>query len=294
MPLDLSVIILPDADPWTVFLDEALAAEAAGVRTVWTYDHLSWKDLRDGPWHATVPLLTAAAMRTSTVRLGTQVASPNFRHPVPFAKEIVTLDHVSGGRLDLGVGAGGVGADATALGGAVLPLGRRAHRFEEWVALLDAVLTQPVTTVEGTWFSAHDARQIPGCAQSPRVPMTVAAAGPRALRVAARYGQAWVTYGSFAGTDGAEAWFAELAVQAARLDALLDEAGRERTELRRIAQVPLDVIWPVESPARYRDFLARLAALGFDEVTLHWPRKDGRGLPRTALDAVLEAHALGT
>lgn len=293
MPVDLSVIILPDADPWTVFLDQVLAAETAGVRTVWTYDHLSWGDLRDGPWHATVPLLTAVALRTTSVRLGTQVASPNFRHPVPFAKEVVTLDHISGGRVELGVGAGGVGADATVLGHEVLPLRRRADRFEEWVRLLDAVLTQPVTTYEGTWFSARDARQIPGSVQRPRVPLTVAAAGPRALRVAARYARAWVTYGSFTGTDGAEAWFAELTAQAARLDAALDDLGRGRSDVRRIAQVPLDVTWPMSSPGRYDEFLARLAALRFDEVTLHWPRADGRGFPPTALDTVLEAHGLG-
>ena len=92
------------------------AAEDAGFSTVWTYDHLSWRSLRDGPWFGAVPLLAAAARITERIRLGTLVASPNFRHPVPFAKEILTLDEVSGGRLDLGIGAGGTGADATVLG----------------------------------------------------------------------------------------------------------------------------------------------------------------------------------
>ncbi len=71
----------------------------------WTYDHLTWRNLRDGPWFGAVPTLAAAALVTSRIRLGTLVASANFRHPVPFAKELMTLDDLSHGRFTLGVGA---------------------------------------------------------------------------------------------------------------------------------------------------------------------------------------------
>ena len=91
-------------------------AEALGFDHAWTYDHLAWRSLRDSPWFGAVPTLTAAAMATERIRLGTLVASPNFRHPVPFATELVTLDDISGGRLTLGIGAGGDGWDATMLG----------------------------------------------------------------------------------------------------------------------------------------------------------------------------------
>ena len=95
----ISAIVLPDRHPPSEFLADVERAEQAGVRTVWTYDHLVWPLLRDGPWYGAIPLLAAAAVRTSSVRLGLQVATPNFRHPVPFAKELMTLDQLSGGRI---------------------------------------------------------------------------------------------------------------------------------------------------------------------------------------------------
>ena len=93
-----------------------------------------------GDWHAAIPWLTGLAMATDRIRLGTMVASPNFRHPVTLAKEAMTLDHVSGGRLTSGLGAGGPGFDATVLGGAQPSPSARVARFAEFVDVLDELL----------------------------------------------------------------------------------------------------------------------------------------------------------
>jgi alkanesulfonate monooxygenase SsuD/methylene tetrahydromethanopterin reductase-like flavin-dependent oxidoreductase (luciferase family) len=276
VPLDLSVIVLPDVAP-AEFVAQVRDAEAAGVRTAWTYDHLSWRDLRDGPWFGAVPLLAAAGARTSTIRLGTQVASPNFRHPVPFAKEVMTLDHVCGGRFELGVGAGTSAADASVLGEPTLSPRRRSERFVEWTALLARLLEEPVTDHRGEHYTAVDARNLPGCVQRPRVPITVAAAGPRALRLAARLGQGWVTYADYAGLGAA-------------MDAVLAEHAPGEA-LRRIAQVGLDDAAPFADADAWAEFTAGLTAAGYHEVSVHWPRTDGRGVPAAALDLVLSAHA---
>ena len=82
-------------------------------------------------------------MATDRIRLGTMVASPNFRHPVTLAKEAMTLDHVSGGRLTLGIGAGGPGSDATVLGGEQPSPAERVARFAEFVEVLDQLLREP-------------------------------------------------------------------------------------------------------------------------------------------------------
>ncbi|MHA3701067.1 LLM class flavin-dependent oxidoreductase [Jatrophihabitans sp. YIM 134969] len=272
-------IVLPDRHPPAEFLADVRAVEQAGARTVWTYDHLLWPQLGDGPWYGCVPLLAAAATVTERVRLGTQVATPNYRHPVPFAKELVTLDQLSDGRLEVGLGAGVEGPDAAVLGDPPRTRRERTDRFAEWIALLDRLLREPVVTVRGERFSAVDAHQLPGCVQDPRVPFTVAATGPRALALAARFGQAWVTYGPYGAQVDAETWFAALAEQAAKLDEAAQVAGRDPRELRRVAQFALDVQWPFESADRYTDTAERLRELGFDEVTVHWSRPDGRGLP---------------
>ena len=291
-PVALSAIVLPDRHPPEVFLADVARAERAGVRTVWTYDHLMWPALGDGPWYGCVPLLAAAAVRTGRVRLGTQVATPNYRHPVPFAKELMTLDQLSGGRLEVGLGAGVEGPDAAVLGDPPRSRRERTDRFAEWLALLDRLLREPVTTVHGKRFSAVQAHQTPGCVQAPRVPFPVAGTGPRALDLAARYGQAWVTYGPYGAQVEPEDWFAALAAQSRELDDALARQGRERGEVRRIAQFALDVRWPFASAERYADTLGRLAGLGFSEVTVHWGRPDGRGLPADALPVVAAAHGL--
>src|SRR4051794_158905 len=107
----VGVIILPQ-QRWAESRRLWTKAEELGFDHAWTYDHLAWRSLADEPWFATVPPLTAAAVVTSRIALGTWVTSPNFRHPVPFAKEVMHLDDISGGRLLLGVGAGGQGFDA--------------------------------------------------------------------------------------------------------------------------------------------------------------------------------------
>ena len=289
--LDLSVLVLADRNPPARFVDAVREAESAGVRTVWTYDHLSWGGLREHPWFASVPLLAAAAVSTTSVRLGTQVATPNFRHPVGFAKEIMTLDQLSSGRLELGVGTGVADGDALAQGDPPRTRRERAERFAEWLDLLDRLLTHDKTTWRGSTFSAVEARQMPGCVQQPRVPFTVAASGPRAMREAARHGHAWVTVGTRPYDVAPQRWYQTFAEQSRAMDDALLAQGRPVTALRRIAQVPLDVVWPFESAERYQDFLGRLGAIRFDEVTVHWTRSDdSRGLPAAARDFVVAAH----
>src|SRR5258705_2928455 len=184
----LGVVILPElrrAELTAVWH----RAEALGFDHAWTYDHLAWRSLRDSTWFAAVPTLAAAALATERIRLGTLVASPNFRHPVAFARELIALDDLSGGRMTLGVGAGGLGWDATMLGQAPWSPRERSKRFAEFVELSDRLLRQPETSYTGRYYSADQARSHPGCVQQPRLPFAIAASGPRGMRLAAQYGE---------------------------------------------------------------------------------------------------------
>jgi alkanesulfonate monooxygenase SsuD/methylene tetrahydromethanopterin reductase-like flavin-dependent oxidoreductase (luciferase family) len=256
-------------------------ADEAGFTTIWTYDHLSWRTLRDGPWYAAMPLLTAAAGVTKRARLGPLVASPNFRHPVLFAKEVMTLDEVSGGRVDLGLGAGagGTSADATVLGEPDLSPSDRMQRFEDFVGLLDQLLTQPATTASTTWYTAQDARMIPGCVQQPRVPFTIGATGPRGLRLAARHASTWVTYGPASGADDEASWWQALQDQSSRLTDACEAAGRPAEDIARMALLSLEVGWPQSSPQAWDDATGRLAQAGFTDVVVHWPRPHDPSMP---------------
>jgi alkanesulfonate monooxygenase SsuD/methylene tetrahydromethanopterin reductase-like flavin-dependent oxidoreductase (luciferase family) len=270
----LGVVVLPEL-PWSQARAQWQQLDAWGYHSAWTYDHLAWRSLADGPWFATVPTLAAAALATTTIRLGTFVASPNFRHPVPFAKELMSLDDLSGGRFQLGVGAGGGGFDADVLGDPELTPRQRVERFAEFVELLDRLLSSPLTSYDGEWFTARDARMHPGCVQQPRLPFVVAANGPRAMRVVARHGQAWVTTGVTPPEEGEQRWWAALPSAVGRLDDALTAEGRDPAAVQRYLSVDASGAFGPSSVEHLREVLGQAEALRFDEVVVHWPRPDG-------------------
>ncbi|ESU49952.1 luciferase family protein [Streptomyces sp. HCCB10043] len=253
-------------------------AEELGFHTAYTYDHLSWRTFRDGPWFGALPTLTAAATATERLRLGTLVTSPNFRHPVTLAKELISLDDISGGRITLGIGAGGNGFDATVLGQEAWTPRERADRFAEFVPLLDRLLTEDAVTERGTHYTADEARNIPGCVQRPRLPFAVAATGPRGLRLAARHGQAWVTTGDpkLYENGTPEESRAALRAQSEKFTAACAEIGRDASEPDRILLTGFtpDRTAPLESVDAFVDFAGRHAELGFTEIVIHAPIRD--------------------
>ncbi|GGX35105.1 LLM class flavin-dependent oxidoreductase [Streptomyces chryseus] len=274
----LSTVILPIRRWSQGGRDAWQRAEQLGFHTAYTYDHLSWRTFRDGPWFGAVPTLTAAAGATSRMRLGTLVTSPNFRHPVTLAKDLITLDDVSGGRVTLGIGAGGNGFDATALGQEPWTPRERADRFGEFLPLLDRLLTEPAVTHTGKHYSADEARNIPGCVQGPRLPFAVAATGPRGLKLAARYGQAWVTTGDpklFESGTPAESLEA-IRGQITKLGTACAEIGRDAAELDKILLTGFtpERSGPLQSLDAFVDFAGRHFALGFTEIVLHAPIPD--------------------
>jgi alkanesulfonate monooxygenase SsuD/methylene tetrahydromethanopterin reductase-like flavin-dependent oxidoreductase (luciferase family) len=266
----IGIVILPD-ERWSVAGRRWQRAEQYGFDHAWTYDHLGWRDLVNGPWFDAVPTLTAAAMVTRRIRLGTFVASPNFRHPVHFAREVTALDDISEGRLLLGLGAGGIGFDSAVLGRPELTPGRRVDRFAEFLELLGTVLTGPTTTWRGEYFAAVDARSTPGPRQQPRPPFVVAANGPRALRLAARHGDGWVTTGA-QNADDAQAWWRSVAEAAERFDTALDAVGRSPGEVTRYLDLDASPVYSLSSVDAFEDAVQRAAALGFTDAVTHWPR----------------------
>ncbi|MFD7917898.1 LLM class flavin-dependent oxidoreductase [Streptomyces sp. NPDC059740] len=274
----LSTVILPVRRWHEGGRDQWQRAEDLGFHAAYTYDHLSWRSFRDGPWFGALPTLTAAATATERLRLGTLVTSPNFRHPVTLAKELISLDDVSGGRITLGIGAGGNGFDATTLGQDPWTPRERADRFGEFVPLLDRLLTEDAVSHRGAFYSAEEARNIPGCLQRPRLPFAVAATGPRGLRLAARHGQAWVTTGDpkLYAKGTAEQSDDALRGQVARLGAACAEAGRDVTELDKVLLTGFtpERSRPLESLDAFVDFAGRHRELGFTELALHWPIPD--------------------
>lgn len=244
-------------------------AEELGFHAAYTYDHLSWQRLIDRPWFGAIPTLSAAAMTTSRLRLGTMVTTPNFRHPVPLAKDLLSIDDLSSGRLTVGVGSGGLGADATVFGEPAWTPRERSQRFAEFVPLLDELLRNPATTVQGTFYSAHDARMVPGTVQRPRPPFLVAANGMRGMRVAAQYGEGWITLGRSANDD--ESGLNVVSRQIVQLDECLAATGRNPLKFEKVLLHGFAQERPLASLDAFVDWAGHYRDAGITELVVHWP-----------------------
>ncbi len=210
---------------WESVRDAALRAEALGFDSVWISDHFHLDLSRyggSGVAGSVEPLTTLAALAavTQRVRLGTLVACAAFRHPAILAKMATAIDQVSGGRFDLGLGAGWYEAEFTAFGYPFGSVGERFTILEDTVAAVAALFGREPVTFEGRTVQLHKAVNRPGPIQPGGPPIWVGGkGGDRLLRLVARYGAGWNIVWKVDPGEHAD--------RARRLRELCEEAGRD-------------------------------------------------------------------
>ncbi|WP_405162958.1 LLM class flavin-dependent oxidoreductase [Nocardia sp. NBC_01499] len=269
------IVLLPEHE-WKVAAERWRAAEQLGYHHAWTYDHLMWRWLADRQWYGSIPTLTAAATVTNSIGLGMLVATPNFRHPVALAKELVTVDDIASGRLICGLGSGAPGFDASVLGGPDLGAKERADRFEAFVELLDAVLVRGSVTKVSRWYTAAGVDFHPRAGDAPRLPFAVAATGPRGMALAAEFARYWVTSGppnDFRMRPLREV-VPMLRNQVRGVDAACERAGRDPATLNKLFVADAAAGGITSSLAAYEDAAGELAEIGMTDLVVHWPRHD--------------------
>ncbi|MXP21733.1 LLM class flavin-dependent oxidoreductase [Gordonia sp. HNM0687] len=274
------ICILPDR-PWSQTRQQWQRAEEMGFDHAWTYDHLVWGGLPQSQWFSCIPTLTAAAGVTEHIGLGAFVVSPNFRHPVAFSREVQTLVDISGGRFLLGLGVGGT-PDDTLLGLPQYTIRQRVARFQEFTLMLDATLRDDHVTRDGEFYRAQDMRLVGGSVRD-RVPLLVAANGPRNVRFAARHGDGWITTGG--PSTSLDEWFGGIRRTCEVLEATLADHSRD---VRRYLSLDASPRNALESLHLFDDMVGRATDLGFTDVIVHWPRSED---PYRAPEAVLDALA---
>jgi alkanesulfonate monooxygenase SsuD/methylene tetrahydromethanopterin reductase-like flavin-dependent oxidoreductase (luciferase family) len=261
----VGVMVMADA-PMPTLLERFRRAEELGFDQLFLADHLAHPFDPGKTWFDYGSLLGAAATVTERIRVGTMVSNPILRPPALLAREAVTVDHLSGGRLELGIGAGIIELDHLATGTQPWTVKQRVGRFVEYVRVVDEMLrsTGEVYEFLGAHLQVRGLPTNPGPVQRPRPPIIIGGQAPTILRVAAQRADIWNTIGRL---DGTVAENVELTrVQNRRLDELTEEIGRDPRSLRR--SVAID---PFTAPERFEEQVERFAAVGFEEFFFTWP-----------------------
>ena len=205
-------------------------ADEAGFDSCWVMDHFATLGPRDdGPIFETWTMLAAMAQLTTHTRIGCAVVGNTYRHPAVLAKMAVTVDHLSAGRLEFGLGAGWAENEHEMLGLEFGSKNDRADRLEESVQVIRALWTQPRTTFEGQHYRLREAVAEPKPVQQPYPPIWIGGSGPkRTLRIAAEYADVWNAAGGSP---------EEVAASSAILDQHCADVGRDPGQIRRSVQV---------------------------------------------------------
>jgi F420-dependent oxidoreductase-like protein len=209
-------------------------ADEAGFDSCWVMDHFATLGARDdGPIFETWTMLAAMAQLTTRTRIGCAVVGNTYRHPAVLAKMAVTVDHLSRGRLDFGIGAGWAENEHAMLGLEFGTRNDRADRLEESVQIIRSLWTQPRTTFEGGHYRLHEAVAEPKPVQQPYPPIWIGGSGPkRTLRITAQYADVWNAAG---GSPEA------VAASSAILDQHCADVGRDPGQIRRSVQFRVGV-----------------------------------------------------
>ena len=247
----------PQHGAWQDFLDVWRATdECDAFAQAWVFDHF-YPLIGDthGPCLESWTMLAALAQATSRIRIGSMVNGMHYRHPAVTANMAATIDIVSGGRLDLGMGAGWNEDESNAYGIELGTIKERLDRFEEGIEVIVRLLSQEVTDFEGDCFRITDARCEPKPVQRPHPPLLIGGSGKkRTLAVVARWAQKW---------DGG---FGSVADWKAKNEALIGHCqaiGRDPDEIARTAHIA----WPAGAdPSRLADDAAELVEAGIDQV----------------------------
>ena len=285
--MDFGALLFPNA-PWDELVARARQVEELGFGSLWVDDHVVNPRRPEQPWFDAWTTLAGLAAGTDRIRLGPLVSNVVLRHPVLLARQALTVEAQSAGRLTVGLGAGYAATDHAAVGVPVWPPEERAERFREAVELIDRLLRGEPVTYRGRRYMVEDLRLRPEPVQRPRPPLCIAAHADAGLRLAAEHGDAWVSFGGF-GLASAEL-IDVTRRRAATLDRYCADLGREPSTVRRrvLAGSPAitpDPIW--SSVDAFDTWVGRWQEAGIDEIVLYFP-PDGVYTPDQIDDRVLD------
>lgn len=286
-PIRVGISIAPqDARP-----AKAAEIESRGFDLLVVADHLFHYREPEQPYLDAWMRLAAYSQSTTRIRIGTLVSNLSWRDPVLLAKAAIALDHLSGGRLELGVGCGAY-ADQAMAGISQMTASERVRRLAEGLEVLDRLLCGNTKSFAGEFTSYEHAATAPGCVQRPRPPLVVAASGDRALAVAAQWADTWNCY---TGDGDLPSSLAALTARARLLSRSCEAAGRDPEAVRRSL-----LLWhtggcnPWAHKGALLEIVERFSDVGFTDFIAFSPPEDrGDVLDHVTSELLPALHAVG-
>ncbi len=258
---------------WPELAEQARCADELGFSSAWLFDH--FQPIYGDPAGATMEAwtaLSALAAITSEIHLGTLVSSVTYRHPSVLAAQIGTLDHISGGRVEIGLGAGWHADEHNALGIDFPPMRERVERLDEALDVIEAILTGGRATYDGRHYTLDSSSYAPRPGR--HLPVWVGGTGERyMLPLAGRRADVWHAFGKLA----------EMTTKSAIVSRCAEEAGRDPAEIIRSASASLE-----GSPDEIRDRIAMWRDAGFTYLLAGWPQSGRSQLEKVAAEILPE------
>ncbi len=250
--------------PWATLLENCQKVESLGYDSIWVADHFVNNHSLEDDWFDGWSIVTALAAQTHTIRIGTLVTNIIYRNPALIAKQALTVDHISQGRLNLGIGATTERDLSHRMTGVeVWKIGERLQRFREVIKIVSQLLQNEISTYQGRYYSISEARMKPAPVQKPRPPITIAALGPTTLKVAAKYADVWNTYAGW--NLSPLQTYTTLRERCDQLNQYCAKYGRDPHTIIRSFLVGLTEDKPFVSLNAFYDFVGCYREIGFSE-----------------------------
>lgn len=248
---------------WKDLVSRVQFAETARFDGAWVFDHFTpLYGNRNGPCMEGWTLLAGLAAITQRIRLGVLVTGVTYRHPSLLATEAITVDHISGGRLELGIGAAWFEGEHTELGMDFPRLRERAERLEEAIQVMRLLMTRDRASFTGHHYRLEEASYHPRPVQKPHPPIWVGAGGEQLmLPIVGRQADAWHAFGPAS----------ELRRKSAIVDEHARRAGRDPASILRSTSLSLSEPWDA-----IRRRTAELQKAGFSYLVASWPSEGWR------------------
>ncbi|MHA2034951.1 MAG: LLM class flavin-dependent oxidoreductase [Promethearchaeota archaeon] len=259
--------------PWEKEVERWKLIENLGFDSIWLGDHFTDPVNYTGHWFESWTLLSALAVVTEKVRLGTLVTSMPLRRPAVLARQALTIDHISNGRLEIGLGTGGRRDPVHNM----LKIedwdgSQRVERFKDQVEIIDKLLRQSTASYDGKYYQLDNAAMNPPTIQKPRPPIVIAAMRKSMLKIAAKYADTWNSFGSEDWRAPAEKIFDNTKKRIELLDKYCKELNRNPDTLgRSLMFYTRHGRAILESEENFRSVINSYKEIGIDEFIIYFP-----------------------